>query len=281
MPTSNLNFLEKLPKPKPIYLLAITIALVISCVSCINLFSPATNHLLLGNPSQATNNLNNANNYLLERPQYALSYNREQGLANWVSWQLNKSWLGGIDRQDNFRPDDNLPSDWYKVAPTDYTNSGYDRGHLTPSADRTNSAESNSATFLMTNIIPQAPDNNRGSWAELEKYSRGLVDQGKELYIIAGGSGKKGTIAKGKITVPNQIWKIIVVLDQPNVGIKGISTNTRIIAVSIPNSQGIKTKEWQSFRVSVNDLEKATGYDFLSAVDKNIQKIIESKSDRL
>ena len=274
-----LSFLGQSLKQKSFYLLAI---IVIFVAGCINLFPPsiANNHLLLGNPSQATPNPSNFNNYLIEKSQYALSYNREKGIANWVSWQLNKSWLGTSDRQDDFRADDGLPQGWDQVSPTDYNNSGYDRGHLAPSADRTNSIENNSVTFLMTNIIPQTPDNNRGAWADLEKYSRSLVDQGKELYIIAGGSGKKGTIAKGKVTVPRETWKIIVVLDQPGAGIKGISNNTRIIAVNIPNNQGIKNKNWQSFRVSVDQLQKATGYNFLSTVDASLQKSLESKIDR-
>ena len=273
------NSLKKLLKRN--FFLPIIIVFLVS--GCINLFpsSTASNHLLLGNPSQATNNPSNANNYLIERPQYVLSYSQERGIANWVSWQLNKSWLGSIDRQNDFRADDDLPQGWDKITPTDYNNSGYDRGHLAPSADRTNSIANNSATFLMTNIIPQAPDNNRGPWSELEQYGRSLVDQGKELYIIAGGSGKKGLIAKGKLVVPKETWKIIVVLDQPGAGIQGINANTRVIAVSMPNNQGIKTKNWQSFRVSVDQLEKATGYDFLNAIDANIQKSLESKVNTL
>ena len=238
-------------------------------------------HLLLGNPSLASSDPSNSKNYLIKIPQYALSYNAEQGTANWVSWQLNKSWLGKVDRQDNFRPDDSLPDRWHKVSPKDYTNSGYDRGHLIPSADRTKTIEDNSATFLMTNIIPQTPDNNRGSWAELEKYSRQLVDEGRELYIIAGGMGKKKAIAKGKVIPPSQVWKIIVALDRPGTGIQGINLQTRVIAVSIPNDKGIKAKSWESYRVSVDSLEQATGYDFLRAVDTKIQEVLEAKVDQL
>ncbi len=241
----------------------------------------AGDHLLLGNPSLASNDPGNSKNYLIKIPQYALSYNAEQGTANWVSWQLNKSWLGEVERQDNFRPDDSLPEGWNKVSPNDYSNSGYDRGHLIPSADRTKTIEDNSATFLMTNIIPQTPDNNRGPWAELEKYSRQLVDEGQELYIIAGGVGKKRAIAKGKVIPPSQVWKIIVALDRPGTGLQGINPQTRVIAVSIPNNQGIKAKKWQSYRVSVDSLEQATGYDFLRAVDPKIQAVLEAQVDRL
>ena len=63
-----------------------------------------------GNPSGATTSVNNPDNYLMVKPQYALSYNRSKGTANWVSWELNSSWLGHIDRQNDFRPDETLPS---------------------------------------------------------------------------------------------------------------------------------------------------------------------------
>lgn len=96
-----------------------------------------TVHLVLGNPSNATTG--NANNYLMVKLQYVLSYNRSKGIPNWVSWQLNASWLGNAPRQNNFRPDPTLPEGWYRVRPSDYTGSGYDKGHMTPSADRSKS----------------------------------------------------------------------------------------------------------------------------------------------
>ncbi|HEY9300167.1 MAG TPA: DNA/RNA non-specific endonuclease [Phormidium sp.] len=81
-----------------------------------------------------------------------LSYNSKTCTANWVSWLLNRSWIGSADRKNDFRPDDALPANWYKVRPSDYMGSGYDRGHITASADRTRNEADNSATFLMTNM---------------------------------------------------------------------------------------------------------------------------------
>jgi endonuclease G len=72
----------------------------------------------------------------------------------------------------------------------------------------------------MTNIIPQSPDNNRGAWKNLEEYCRNLVEEGKELYIIAGGQGTKTTLNNGKVTVPQSTWKIVVVLERPGLGSK-------------------------------------------------------------
>ena len=235
-------------------------------------------HLILGNPSKATNSTSNADNYLMVKPQYALSYNQSKGTPNWVSWQLNRSWLGNAQRQNNFRPEPELPANWYHVSPSDYNNSGYDRWHMAPSADRTKNQADNSATFLMTNIVPQEPDNNQGPWADLEDYCRELVSQGKELYIIAGPFNKSKAIAEGKITVPTKTWKVIVVLD-PGRGISGVSANTRLIAVEMPNEPGIRNTDWRNYRVSVDKVEAATRYDFLSNVPTTIQKVIESQID--
>jgi len=235
-------------------------------------------HLTLGNPSGAIASVGNPDNYLLIKPQYALSYNRSKGISNWASWQLNKSWLGTTDRQDNFRPDDALPQGWQQVTPNAYSGSGYDRGHLVPSADRTRSTEDNSATFLMTNMMPQTPDNNRHTWEGLESYCRALVKQGKELYIIAGPYGSQKQLLKAKVVVPKTTWKVVFVLDSPGSGVSGVTQNTRAIAVNIPNQQGINS-DWRTYTVSVKTLEGLTGYHFLSNVPTAIQDVIEKKID--
>lgn len=266
---------------------ALFVVLNLALVACFATL-PTTDsvHLLLGNPSGAIANLSSPNNYLIVRPQYALSYNRSHATANWVSWQLNRSWLGDLPR-GQFEPDADLPTDWYRVAPRDYTGSGFDRGHLVPAGDRDRTAEDRRAVFVMTNIIPQAPDNNQGPWEELESYCRYLVRQGKELYIVAGGAGVGGTgerggrqaIASGKVIVPGQTWKIVVVLDTPGAAISDIDASTRVIAVVMPNRQGIREASWRRFRVSVDEIEQLTGYDFLSSVSTEIQEVVEAKVD--
>ncbi|MCC5609740.1 DNA/RNA non-specific endonuclease [Nostoc sp. CHAB 5834] len=243
-------------------------------------------HLIMGNPSSAGASFSNL---LLSKSQYAVSYNCFRGTPNWVSWQLNNSWLGSAPRQDDFRADTTLPSGCYRVTSSDYTGSGFDRGHMTASADRTNTVTNNSATFLMTNIIPQSPDNNQGPWAALENYSRDLVNQGKELYIISGSygtggtgsNGTKNTIANGNVTVPARTWKVIVVLDSSNSTASNVTTNTRVIAVNMPNTQGIRNVDWRNYRVNVDSIETNTGYNLLSNVSTSVQSTIEARVDNL
>lgn len=256
--------------------LKLTVLLLLFSGGCQLLAPPSNPNLLLGNPSNAGEE---ADNFKIEKPQYVLSYNRDRGTPNWVAWQLNAEWLGDVPRQNDFDPDESLPEGWDRIRPEDYTNSGYDRGHMTPSADRTATIEDNQATFLMTNIVPQTPNNNRGAWKNLEEYARKLVREGKELYIYAGVEGVKETIGnKNRVTVPSYTWKIIVVFDRPGMGLRDISENTRIIAVDVPNRKNASS-DWERYLVSVDRIEAKTGYDFLDRVPLKVQEAIESKID--
>lgn len=227
-------------------------------------------HLAFGNPSHAGSE--NPNNFLIEREQYVLSYSRDHNVLNWASWWVDDRWLGQTDRQNDFRPDGSLPKGFYQATPGEYRRSGYDRGHMVPSGDRTANPRDNSVTFLMTNIFPQTSENNRGPWRELEEYGRDLVyQQDKALYIIAGTYGDRGSV--GKVTVPGRVWKVIVVLDSID---DAIDRETEIIAVDMPNRGDVES-DWQRYRTTVDRIEIATGYDLLSEVPMRIQSVIESQ----
>ena len=118
----------------------------------------------------------------------------------------------------------------------------------------------------MTNMMPQAANNNQGPWAALENYCRDLVGQGYEMYIYAGGSGVGGTglnggvtntIANGHVTVPSTTWKVVVILPAGSNDLDRINKATRTIAVITPNQQsiGIATP-WRNFRTNVRAVEE-------------------------
>ena len=117
-------------------------------------------HLTMGNPSGAVTDTSFPANYLMEKAQYVMSYHRDNGTPNWVSWHLATSWLGSTPRQDDFRADTTLPAGWYQVGASSYSGGLRPRPYV-PSGDRTATVADNSSTFLMTNMIPQAPDNTR------------------------------------------------------------------------------------------------------------------------
>ncbi|WP_316841940.1 DNA/RNA non-specific endonuclease [Pedobacter gandavensis] len=241
---------------------------------------------LFGNPSSA--NTLSPDNYLLNMSYYVQSYSSSRGTPNWVSWHLDPKTITQVTKRlDNFAGYSGLPTNFYQVANNSYYNSGFDRGHNCPSADRTSSTAANGATFLMNNMIPQAPNNNQKPWADFENYLRAQVVSGNEVYIImgsygTGGIGKSGamttTIDNGKVTVPSNVWKVAVIIPNGTGDASRVSTSTRVIALNTPNINTIDP-DWKKYIVTVRDIEKATGYNLLSALSQEVQNVIELKKD--
>lgn len=249
-------------------------------------------HLMMGNPSGAIADLNQPNNYLMEKPEFALSYSRDRGIPNWVSWHLSSEWVGSLSRFDTFRPDPQVPPEWYRVQSFDFSGSGFDRGHLVPNADRDHEASRpiNQATFLMTNMMPQAPDNNQGPWANFENYLRTLLAD-SEIYVVAGGSGTGGTgsngyatlIANGNVAVPAWTWKAVLILPKYDGNdVERVDAGTRTLAVIMPNAQGIRTSDpndWRAYVSTIDAVESLSGYDLFSNVPQAVQNSIEAGTD--
>jgi len=187
-------------------------------------------------------------NYLAVKKGYVMSYNGVEGRANWVGWTLRASDLGPIDRSNRFREDTNLPRGFKRIDDDDYRESGYDRGHLCNSEDRTSTEYLNEETFLMSNMIPQTPELNRGPFKFLEAYCRKLVlKKGQQLLIYSGGVGSKGRLASG-VPIPQYCWKAVY-------------TPTEEFYVLFPNAHTLE-KNWKKYLVTKDRLEKMTGYDF-------------------
>ncbi|MCB0763737.1 MAG: DNA/RNA non-specific endonuclease [Flavobacteriales bacterium] len=243
--------------------------------------------LAMGNPSAAVASIVIPTNYLIEHPQYSLAYDNSRGTARWVSWHLAPAWLGDAERCDCFVPDPLVPDGYYTVYGSTYLGTGFDRGHICPSADRVANDADNAATFLMTNMLPQAPALNQGRWVDLEIFCRSLVYDGNELYIVSGGYGNGGegsqgyasTLDNGNITVPARCWKVMLVLPLGNDDLDRVDADTRLIAVDMPNDQGANALQWYEYRVSVDQIEGATGLDFFSALPEALQDQLEGSVD--
>lgn len=233
-------------------------------------------NLLLGNPSGANTD---ANNFLVQRPQYTLSFNHRNGGPNWVAWHTDESDLGSTSR-GTFRPDPMLQNDW-QITPSDYKGSGYDRGHVCPSGDRTNSRANNDATFYMSNMLPQTPELNQHIWADLENYARDQIRAGNEVYQVAGPSGTAGTIAGGAVVVPKLCWKVLVIMPLGTGDLRRINSQTRVIAVAIPNANDkrLETADWRSYVVTPRRIEDATHLDLFSGLPPQVKRALEQKTD--
>ncbi|WP_246008890.1 DNA/RNA non-specific endonuclease [Hymenobacter metallilatus] len=241
----------------------------------------------LGNPSGATASVSSPTNYLLVKPQFAIGYNAQRGTPTWVSWHLASTDMGAAPRQDDFRPDPALPREFYSVTRNSYSGSGFDKGHNCPSADRTRELDDNSATFLMTNMIPQAANNNQRTWSSLEEWTRAQVQRGQEVYVLMGSYGKGGTgtagfkttIDNGHVTVPARVWKVLVILPEGTNDVQRIAAGqARLLAVDTPNDQSV-SPDWSQYRVSVDAIEAATGLDLLSKLPLAAQDRLEALVD--
>lgn len=195
-------------------------------------------------------------NHIVRHTYYTLSYNEVYEQANWVYYSLTDSMIlnSGEERSKSFKMDKLVNT--ISAKSSDYTKSGYDRGHLCPAADMGFSRVAMDESFLMSNISPQVPDFNRGIWKELETTVRKWVLKEHQLYIAAGPVFKnnKGTIGKEEVLVPGYYFKIIYdPTDQP-----------KLIAFVIPNEKS--DRPLTDFAVTADEAEQLTGIDFFFAI---------------
>ncbi len=247
---------------------------------------PKNRNIRWGMPSTTTTaDPANKDDYLIDRPQYVMSYSDKKKTANWVSWNLIKTDIGRVAR-GSFEEDPDLPKGFARVQFESYTGSGMDRGHLCPSKDRSAREADNDAVFLMTNMVPQCSSCNQKGWERLESYCRDLAEDGKDLYIVAGphglggqGDDKQKKISIGRnppfVTVPASVWKVILVL--PNRAAAPNNT-ARLIAVWMPNDPTV-TDDWPKYRVSVAEVEKKTGLNFFPLIPGDVATELKAKVD--
>jgi DNA/RNA endonuclease G (NUC1) len=235
------------------------------------------NHLEFGVPTDATP----GDDYRLDRREYSLSYNAKRGGPNWVAWNLNRTHFGAAPRCDCFAVDTLVPRSMTRIGSSDYTGSGYSRGHMVMSEERTATEADNAATFLMTNVLPQRQELNAGPWGQFEAYTNQLAErENRELYILAGGTYDSipATLrGAGRVAIPATTWKIVVVMGAGE-GLSDVhdAGDLRVIAVDMPNSTEIASTDWTQYRTTVDAIEAATGYDFLDLLPDSIETAVEA-----
>ena len=200
---------------------------------------------------------------------YTLSYNSNYHIANWVAYELTeKETTPVVKRNNHFIPDPLLSSG--SASNSDYKGSGYDKGHLAPSADMCYSYQTMAESFYLSNITPQTPSFNRGIWAKLEKQVRQWAIDDKAVYVVTGTVLTKGlpTIGYDRIAVPAYFYKVILDYTEPD--IKGIG-------FIVPN-QGSE-EPLQYYAITIDSVEKVTGTDFFYQLPDDQEKIIESTID--
>ncbi len=211
----------------------------------------------------------NPQDEIITHQAYTISFNKASHVANWVAYELTAGeTVAVVKRNNKFISDPLLTS--CTLSNADYEGSGYDKGHLAPSADMCFSYETMVESFYLSNMSPQDPGFNRGIWSKLEKQVRQWAIDNKAVYVVTGTVLSKGfqTIGSNGIAVPSRFYKVI--LDFTGTEIKGIGF--------IMANEGSK-EPLQHFAVTIDSVERVTGTDFFFQLPDDQEKSIEGKVD--
>jgi len=208
---------------------------------------------------------------IIEYNGFTVSYNPELHIPNWVFWELTVDEAAGTEPRGNFAPDPNIDN---CPVPSDYTHTGYDRGHMAPAGDMKWSKESMAQCFYMTNMVPQDPILNRSSWNRLEQKCRQRAAMDSAVLIVCGPvipNGKSDIreyLSRRRIAVPEKLFKVIF---------SPYAKRPRMIGFIMPNSEPVGGM--QPYAVSVDSVESATGLDFFSWLPDSMEIALESECD--
>lgn len=198
---------------------------------------------------------------------YTVSYNHHYKTPNWVAWELTRQETTGEEgRTNQFLPDPSLPEP--RVETSDYTHSGYDRGHMAPAADMKWSKQAMKESFYMSNICPQNRKLNRDDWGDLEEKCREWAKKYGRVYIACGPIYDKASpkrIGKHQVAVPDRFFKVVLIYNRKNPIAMGFLFENKA------HHQNLK-----NYMVKVDQVEEETGLDFFSKVPDEVENRIES-----
>lgn len=190
---------------------------------------------------------------LLKNTSYRASFNRAHKQADWVYYALGKNELRNcVQRNGSFRSDDRLQRGEGPEL-SDYSGSGFDRGHMSPAADNRWSAVAMRDSFLLTNVSPQPGRFNGGIWGRLEALVRAWALEAGGLFVTTGPllKPKLPKIGSG-VSVPEYFYKVLAARD-----------GSKAVAFVLPaDANGELTR----YETSVDQLEEISGLDFLLAI---------------
>jgi endonuclease G len=246
-------------------------------------FIDVTLQMQLGNPSGAIADTNNLNHYLVQRSVEAIDFSDNLGGPVWASWDLTAGDVGGSGRNSTYYTDTNLPPNFYRVTTADYNGVGtnnFNRGHLCPSDDRTDTTNDNKLVFFMSNIMPQSALDNQGVWGNFEDYCRSLLTSNELLIICGPGGFGSSTIPSGKAYIGSNTWKVVVCAPLgAGTALSRITATSRVIAISIPNVTNGLSSDWHAYVTSPQKIEQATGLTFFTALPASVASVFRTEID--
>ena len=205
---------------------------------------------------------------LIEHLAFTISYIDKYKHAEWVSYMLIGEELQAakVKRKDNFRVDPKYPN---CANEKDYAKTGYDRGHLFPAANACTDIIMDES-FYYTNMSPQDPSLNRGTWKKMEDKVRKWAIEYDTIYVVSGAYLTDNLEVIGRdVVVPVYYYKIILV---------NTKKTQQAIAFFIRNGKS-KTNKLQNFVFPVDIVELITGKDFCKNLDEGLQELLEREID--
>ncbi len=208
---------------------------------------------------------------ILNRGEFLVGWSPSLRHPVWAAYHVPREAKYKLTPRPNFRRDRSVVTSPPANA---YARTGYDRGHMVPNYAITTrfGEDAQKKTFLMTNIAPQKPSLNRGPWREIEHRIADLWTQKYgEIWVIVGavagdGGNSRETISGTSIAVPEFYWTLITAQTEEGI---------RALAILMP-----QTIPFSAFPVhyivTVKELEKITGLDFLPDLPGFIQSPLES-----
>lgn len=199
----------------------------------------------------------------------SLSFNPVKHVPNWVAWELTADeTVGTVSRKDKFQADPNVAG---CAEDYDYLYSGYDRGHMAPAGDMKWSSKAMEQTFYLTNICPQAHSLNSGAWKRLEEKCRTWAKADSAIIIVCGPvltDNIRDYLGDNRVAVPKRFFKVIL---------SPYTNPPRAIGFVMNN--GSVSGGLQQTAVSVDEVERITGFDFFSALPDSVEDMIEARCD--
>lgn len=202
-----------------------------------------------------------------------MDYDTRTKVASWVSYHLTAAYLvQNAPRTNDFRPDPDLPKG-KRSEMADYDKSGYDRGHLVPAEDMRRDRQTESETFLLSNMSPQVGVGfNRGIWKNLEAKVREWAKKQKNIYVMTGpiyATKTYKTIGPDKVAVPTHFYKIIVSCTPKRESLDAI-------AIILPN-KNLGATPIKNYITTIDEVEKETGLNFMCDLKADVQSKLEAK----
>lgn len=207
-------------------------------------------------------------NQYLCRQGYAVNYNYQTKVAYFVVETIKpENLVRSAARKDDFREDPEVPAQ-YRVTLKDYVGSGLDRGHMAPAADFMNSVQMMSESFLLTNMMPQSPGNNRGIWKYTEEMTRYYAQKYGQMHVITGTIIDASSPSFGNnVKIPSHVYKIVI-----------DANNGRAIAFLFPNRK-LDPKTIEQYVVSISEIEEYTGINFSPALPAQLQALEKNRAN--